>query len=84
MSPYAINKLIYDMNPEKLEQLKENAQAFYDQYKLTAEEISALNNAIFQHRFKSLAEIGVLSNLLFRLARFCGYGPNQFADLMKE
>jgi hypothetical protein len=83
LSPYAINKLIFDLTPDKLNCIKEN-QMELEQYKLSPSEKNAIREAIYNDRFKGLAELGVLPNLLFRLARLCGYGPGQFAELMKE
>ena len=84
LSPYAINKIIFDMTPETLSLLKENDEKLWEQYRLSAKEKEALVLACTEHRFKALADLGVLPNLLFRLARLCGYGPSQFADLLKE
>ncbi|MDB5794803.1 MAG: hypothetical protein JWR25_1182 [Noviherbaspirillum sp.] len=84
MYPYSINKLISDLTPEKLDLVKEKDQAFFSQYKLSVQEIEGLHEAVSQHRFKSLVELGVIPNFLYRLARLCGYGAGQFADLVKK
>lgn len=84
MSPYSINKLIYEMTPETVQKMKENLGEVCDKYGLTDGERKALHLAVHEDRYKTLHEIGVLPNLLFRFARHFGFGPGQFADLMKR
>lgn len=84
MYPYAINKLLFDLTPERLNLLREDREALVAQYRLSAEEKQALQRAVVQQRFKALADVGVMPNLLYRFARLCGYGPGEFAERMKE
>jgi hypothetical protein len=75
MSAYQVNKIIYltDNDPDFRREMKENAEAVIDRFRLTEEEREALLGG----RIARLRELGVHTFLLNHIARYELFGVNR-------